>query len=38
MNLEGVFAYWRFPPWLWAAFIGAFVGYLGIIIKKYHHD
>jgi len=38
MNLEGVIAYWRFPPWLWAAFIGAFVGYLGGIIGGYLDD
>jgi hypothetical protein len=29
-----VFAYWRFPMWMWAVFIGTFVGYLGIVISR----
>ena len=38
MIVEQVFAYWRFPMWLWAVFIGTFVGYLGMIITRAFHD
>ena len=38
MNVEQVFAYWRFPMWMWALFIGTFVGYLGVVITRALND
>jgi len=38
MNIEQVFAYWRFPMWMWAVFIGTFVAYLGFVVSRAFHD
>jgi len=38
MTVEQVFAYWRFPVWMWAIAIGTFVGYLGYVVSRALHD
>jgi len=35
MIVENVFAYWRFPPWMWAMAVGSFVVYWGWVINRY---
>lgn len=34
MNVEQVFAYWRFPPWMWAMAIGTFGVYLAYVVRR----
>jgi len=34
MMIDNVIAYWRFPWWMWSAFVGTFVAYLGIVITR----
>jgi len=38
MIVEQVFAYWRFPMWMLAVFIGTFVAYLGMAVTRALHD